>query len=98
MYSRQASVWMVKPGGTGKPGVGHLGEAGAFAAEFILHLAVAFGLAAAEEVNVLHGLRLGCRVCSSVVAVLMGVLYVLLVMIRCGHEFITTESTGSFGD
>ena len=34
-------------------GIGHLGQAGAFAAEFVLHLAVAIGLAAAEEIDVL---------------------------------------------
>ena len=41
----------------GQAGVGHLGQAGAFAAQLVLHLAVAFGMAVAEEVNVLHGLR-----------------------------------------
>ena len=34
-------------------GVGHLGQAGALAAQHVLHLAVAVGLAAAEEVYVL---------------------------------------------
>ena len=38
----------------GQPGVGHLGETCAFAAEVILHLAVAVGLAAAERVNILR--------------------------------------------
>ena len=40
----------------GQPGVGHLGQARAFAAQLVLHLAVAVGLATAEEINVL-----GCR-------------------------------------
>ena len=35
--------------------VGHLGEAGAFAAEKILHVAVAVGLAVAEEVHMFSG-------------------------------------------
>ena len=39
----------------GKPGVGHLGEAGAFAAQFVFHLAIAVGLAVAKEVHVLGG-------------------------------------------
>ncbi len=38
----------------GQPGVGHLGETCAFAAEVILHLAVAVGLAAAKRVNILR--------------------------------------------
>jgi hypothetical protein len=53
---------MVKPGGTGKAGVGHLGEPGAFAAQLVLHLAVTFGVAVAEKVNVLHGFRVGSRI------------------------------------
>ena len=65
MYSRQASVWMVKPGGTGKPGVGHFGEPGAFAAQFVFHFAVAFGMAVAEEVNVLNRFGVGCALCST---------------------------------
>src|SRR5207245_2310053 len=36
-----------------QPGIGHLGEAGAFAAEFIFHFAVAVGFAIAEEINIL---------------------------------------------
>ena len=36
-------------------GVRHLGQAGAFSAEIVFHLAVAIGLAAAEEVDVLDG-------------------------------------------
>ena len=49
-------------GGDGEAGrhrqadVGHLGEVGALAAEQVLHLRVAVGLAAAEEVDVLAGL------------------------------------------
>jgi hypothetical protein len=35
---------MVNPGGTGNPAVGHLGQAGALAAQHILHAAVAVGL------------------------------------------------------
>ena len=34
-------------------GVGHLGQAGALAAQHILHVAVAVGLAAAEEIDIL---------------------------------------------
>ncbi len=37
----------------GQPGIGHLGQAGALAAQVIFHLAVAIRLAAAEKVNVL---------------------------------------------
>ena len=48
----QTSVEMVKPGGTGTPARAHLGQAGAFAAENIFHLAVAIGCAAAEAINV----------------------------------------------
>ena len=59
MYSRQASVWMVNPGGTGQSGVGHLGEARAFAAEHIFHLAVAVGLATAEGIDVLGSVLRG---------------------------------------
>ena len=40
-------------------GIGHLGQSGAFAAEFVLHLAVTFGVSVAEKVDVLHGLRVG---------------------------------------
>jgi hypothetical protein len=40
-------------GGDGHPGVRHLGEAGALAAERVLHVLVTVGLAAAEEVDVL---------------------------------------------
>ena len=40
-------------------GVGHLGEAGALAAEQVLHGAVAVGLAVAEEVHVLASLAAG---------------------------------------
>ena len=36
-----------------QPGVGHLGEARALAAEQVLHRAIAVGLAAAEEIDVL---------------------------------------------
>jgi hypothetical protein len=36
-------------------GVGHFGQTGALSAEFVLHLAVAVGLAAAEEVDILDG-------------------------------------------
>ena len=43
----------------GKSGVGHLGQAGAFAAELVLHLAVTFGVSVAEEVNIFHGFRFG---------------------------------------
>ena len=46
----------------GQPGVGHLGEAGAFAAELVLHLAVTFGVAVAEEVDVLYGVLVGSRI------------------------------------
>ena len=48
-------------GRNGKSGIGHLGQAGAFAAEFVLHLAVTFGVAVAKEVDVLHGVRVGSR-------------------------------------
>jgi hypothetical protein len=40
-------------------GVGHLGQASAFAAQHILHAAIALGLASAEEVRVL-GWGRGC--------------------------------------
>ena len=43
----------------GQSGVGHFGKASAFAAEVVLHLAVAIGFAAAEEVNVLWRLLAG---------------------------------------
>ena len=36
-------------------GIGHLGQARAFAAELVLHFAVAVGLAAAEEINIPFG-------------------------------------------
>src|SRR5574337_832429 len=36
----------------GKPRVGHLRQPGAFAAQLVLHLAVAVGLAAAEEIHI----------------------------------------------
>ncbi len=39
----------------GQSGVGHLGQAGALAAEFVFHLAVTFGVSVAKEVNVFHG-------------------------------------------
>ena len=39
----------------GQAGIGHFGQAGAFSAEFVFHLAVAIGFAAAEEVDVLDG-------------------------------------------
>src|SRR5947199_4114239 len=41
-----------KTGRNGKAGVGHLCQTGTFAAELVLHFAVAIGLAAAEEVKV----------------------------------------------
>ena len=47
----------------GQSGVGHLGEAGAFAAQHVFHLAVAVGVAVAEEVNVLN--RFCARLLSS---------------------------------
>ena len=60
-------------GGDGEPGrhrqagVGHLGEAGALAAERVLHRAVAVGLAVAEEVDELlrAARRLSSRLSSS---------------------------------
>ena len=53
----------------GQPGVGHLGQAGAFAAQLVLHLAVTFGVSVAKEVNVLRGLlRWRPHVSNSVVA------------------------------
>ena len=45
----------MNPAGTGKPGVGHLGQARALAAERVLHRPVAVGLAVAEEVDELLG-------------------------------------------
>ena len=42
-------------GGDGQADEAHLGEVGTLAAEEVLHLAVAVGLAAAEEVDVLGG-------------------------------------------
>ena len=42
----------------GQPGVGHLRQAGAFAAEHVFHLAVAVGRAAAERINVFSALVL----------------------------------------
>ena len=58
-------------GGDGEPGrhrdsqVGHLGQVGALAAEQLLHLCLAFGAAAAEEVDVLgRGLLFGHLVTS----------------------------------
>ena len=44
----------------GQPGVGHFGQAGAFAAQHVFHLAVAVGLAAAKGVNVLNRFCVGC--------------------------------------
>ena len=44
-------------GRNGQAGVGHLGEAGALAAEQVLHVAVAVSLAVAEEVDVLLAFR-----------------------------------------
>ena len=49
----QTSVEMVKPGGTGTPALRHLRQAGALAAQRVLHALVAVGRAAAEEVDVL---------------------------------------------
>ena len=43
---------MVNPGGVGRPGEGHLGEAGALAAEQVLHGAVALGGAVPPGVDV----------------------------------------------
>ncbi len=40
---------MVKPGGTGRPEIGHLGEVGALAAQQIAQARFAFGLAVAER-------------------------------------------------
>ena len=48
-----------KAGRHGKSGVGHLGQSGAFAAQFVLHLAVTFGVSVAEEVNVFDGSGVG---------------------------------------
>ena len=48
-------------GGNGESGVGHLGQAGAFAAEFVFHLAVTLGMSVAEEVNIFHGVLFGSR-------------------------------------
>ena len=45
-----------EPGRHRQAGVGHLGEARAFAAEQVLHVAVAVGLAVAEEIDVLCSL------------------------------------------
>ena len=42
-YSRQASVVMVNPGGTGRPQLGHLGQVRALTAEQILLVLVALG-------------------------------------------------------
>ena len=55
----QTSVVIVNPGGTGRPRVGHLGEARAFAAEQVLHRAIAVGLAVAEEIHVFLALPAG---------------------------------------
>ena len=38
----------------GQTGIGHLGQAGAFAAQHVLHVAVAIGLAAAKEIHILR--------------------------------------------
>ncbi len=48
----QTSVEMVKPGRHGHARAAHLGQASAFAAEHVFHLAVAVGCAAAKCVNV----------------------------------------------
>jgi len=55
MYSRQASVWMVKPGWDRKAGIGHLGQARALASEDIFHALVALGFSVAEEIDILLG-------------------------------------------
>ena len=56
----------------GQTGVGHFGQAGAFAAQLVFHLAVTFGVAVAEEVNVFHRPCAGGSLCSkSIVGVLM---------------------------
>ena len=39
-------------GRNGQAGIGHLGQARAFAAQLVLHLAVAVGFAAAKEINI----------------------------------------------
>src|SRR5947208_14428965 len=59
-----------KAGRNGKASVGHLCQTSTFAAEVILHFAVAIGLAAAEEINVLgralaYWLHFGVRVWCS---------------------------------
>ena len=46
---------IVKPGGTGRRNAGHVGEVGALAAEQVLHVGAAFGLAVAEEVDAFDG-------------------------------------------
>ncbi len=43
----------------GEPGVGHFGQAGAFAPEQVLHGAVAVGSAVPEEIHVLSGFGIG---------------------------------------
>ena len=50
-----------KTGRHGQARIGHLGEAGAFAAEEVLHVPVAVGLAVAEEVDGLSGFGLATR-------------------------------------
>ena len=42
-----------EPGRNRKAGIGHLSQAGAFAAQNVLHFAVAIGFAAAEEIDIL---------------------------------------------
>ena len=41
----------MKPGGTGKPGIGHFGQTGAFAAQEILHIAAPVGSAIGKEID-----------------------------------------------
>ena len=47
--------------GNGETCVGHLGKTGALAAEGILHLAIAFGMSAAEGVHILDCIDCGSR-------------------------------------
>ena len=87
----------------GQPGIGHLGEAGAFAAEVIFHLAVAVGLAAAKGVNVLgagilvRGLKLvSGRVCVAIMSVLPLLFRRFFGFLAFSHDFGEIGNGGKF--
>ncbi len=65
-----------------EPGIGHLGEPGAFAAELVFHLAVTFSMAVAEKVDIFYGRRIRGRVlhfsCSAHRSPLLGACMIAL--------------------